>query len=375
MTTQNEYDDGQGRARRSERTFVKFVAVLLFVVVGVPIALVLFALLALAPAHRSVSIGQIAVESSHDRSLQGEMSLGHSVDLGALLPRQAPAPDPPRKVYSNSETTLQAVDGIQDHSETVDLATELSTDQDPESAVEVVESPPDSTTAEAVPAEAPATATKPENIDLEKPLIGVTYPEGRPKWLDKAIGRGPRPFIELGHNYSARALREGQASLRDQVILTEPFSDSGKCDENLDACLKVATWGYIHTSVPKAMAVDKIASRMGNVRNRIVQEDYRGPITTSVGDVYEAAARIRFDDAFDKDVQIHWKQIRANERIKQVGFMLGSVVVLLSTVFGFFQLDTSSKGYYTGRLRFGLVLSWLAAAALGAFIFRSIWWI
>ena len=123
------------------------------------------------------------------------------------------------------------------------------------------------------------------------------------------------------------------------------------------------------------MAVDKIVSRLGNVRNRIVQEDYQGPITTSVGDVFEAAARIHFDDAFDKDVQIHWKQIRADARIKQVGFWLGGVVVSLPTVFGYFQLDTSSKGYYTGRLRFRLVLSWLAAAALGAFIFNHIWWI
>jgi hypothetical protein len=60
-----------------------------------------------------------------------------------------------------------------------------------------------------------------------------------------------------------------------------------------------------------------------------------------------------------------------NRRLVQTGAVGGTVVALLASVFGFLKLDTATRGYYTGRLRFlaGAVI--LGIIALGMFVVRA----
>ena len=53
----------------------------------------------------------------------------------------------------------------------------------------------------------------------------------------------------------------------------------------------------------------------------------------------------------------------------QTGLGVGIVILLLSTMFSYFKLDTATRGYYTGRLQFAAaaaILTVIAASVLFA---------
>ena len=52
----------------------------------------------------------------------------------------------------------------------------------------------------------------------------------------------------------------------------------------------------------------------------------------------------------------------------------GIVLLLVTTLFGYFKLDTATRGYYTGRLQFAAAAAILALVAASVLLAKWIPW-
>jgi uncharacterized integral membrane protein len=81
--------------------------------------------------------------------------------------------------------------------------------------------------------------------------------------------------------------------------------------------------------------------------------------------MYQTHALLEFGPAFRKeldgrrgDLERYVRETAMAYRLRGLALGFGAVLCLLTVVFGFFRLDTATRGYYTGRLQF------LAGAAI-----------
>ena len=88
----------------------------------------------------------------------------------------------------------------------------------------------------------------------------------------------------------------------------------------------------------------------------------------------QAHALLVFDRPFVRELNDRWHRIKALVRLLQVGLGAAVVLLLLSTVFAYFRLDTATKGYYTGRLQIMAAVAILALAAAGVLMAQWIPW-
>ena len=85
----------------------------------------------------------------------------------------------------------------------------------------------------------------------------------------------------------------------------------------------------------------------------------------SFGPMYQMHALLEFGPEFRKeldgrrgDLERHAREMAIAFRLRGLALGFGAVLCLLTVVFGYFRLDTATRGYYTGRLQF------LAATAI-----------
>ena len=81
-----------------------------------------------------------------------------------------------------------------------------------------------------------------------------------------------------------------------------------------------------------------------------------------VGLMHESHALLAFEDSFRNELNARWAHIIAGKRLVQTGLSAFGVLGLLGVIFGYFKLDTATRGFYTARLQF------LAAAAILALV-------
>jgi hypothetical protein len=207
--------------------------------------------------------------------------------------------------------------------------------------------------AESTPATAEpsvAAATPGQVSALSAPLQPVTNVEylskNRPAWLES------KPVIE-----------------QDQVrvaVKAGPYFRMRQCLTDLDEELKSATEDFVAEHLESKRAAQLIRYSVAEIKNRLVRETFEEQLVLSVGPMNQAHALLVFDKSFAQEVEHRWKQIKAMTRLLQVGGGSGVVLLLLTTLFGYFRLDTATKGYYTGRLQF------MAAAAILALVAASV---
>jgi uncharacterized integral membrane protein len=61
-------------------------------------------------------------------------------------------------------------------------------------------------------------------------------------------------------------------------------------------------------------------------------------------------------------------------RLRGLALGFGAVLCLLSVVFGYFRLDTATRGYYTGRLQFLAATAILIVIVAGALLATRVMW-
>lgn len=212
--------------------------------------------------------------------------------------------------------------------------------------------------AESTPAES-ATAKAESDPVIETPLTTVEIPSGRPDWV------GSEP------NFRGR--------VHTIAVSSGPYATEAQAKRALDEALVKATNEYIADQLGSQLAPTLIRFDARTIKKRFVNEDHQYHDTARYGDpvgwMHENFAMLEFGPDFRNDLDRRWTKVRATSRLAQTGLVSGGVLLLLSSVFGYFRLDNATRGYYTGRLQFMTAAAILAVVGAGAVISQWIHWL
>jgi hypothetical protein len=186
-----------------------------------------------------------------------------------------------------------------------------------------------------------------ENVTVEK-ITNIEYldRENAPSWLEA------KPWTDDGVHFVP-------VESRLQILETD-------CVSALEEKIQQRTDAYINRFLRNKHATTLL--NLGSaVPNRHIAESFEERVVVTEGSVfYQTHALLSFDDNFRAAVMTEWDEVRATSRLMQTGLGVGIVILLLSTMFSYFKLDTATRGYYTGRLQFA------AAAAILTVIVASV---
>ncbi len=211
-------------------------------------------------------------------------------------------------------------------------------------------------------AAAPQPAARPlaTPIDVKpvtvEPVTNVEYldrDDDAPKWLET------KPWTDDGV-YFVPVASQLQISEADR-------------DQALDQEMKKATNAYINrylknrhaTTLLKLRSPEAIPKVMGSFQEQVV---------VTAGTMHQSHVLLSFDKDFHDAVTMAWDEVRATSRLMQTGLGAGIVILLLSTMFSYFKLDTATRGYYTGRLQFAAAAAILAVIAVSVLFANYVPW-
>lgn len=219
---------------------------------------------------------------------------------------------------------------------------------------------------EAVPPESsemivtPAKETDESSPDIE---IGVLDPPP-PDWVE------------------SEDVLEGETHL--VVVTTGPHEHQSDCRRSLDEELAKAVDAYIDDYLGKVYGDSFQASTFVNydmdyIENELRQEAYAGKKTYSFGPMYEMYALLEFDTDFREEldgrcdeIDEHWRQLKVAGRLTGTVLAVGFILALLGVIFGYFRLDTATRGYYTGRLKLASAVVILTLIVAGVLLAKHI---
>ena len=227
-----------------------------------------------------------------------------------------------------------------------------------EPAKPAVEVPPVATPPEIVVDSSDSTpAAKGDDIKIETLPDGtIQIPAGRPQWV-----KDSKPNLT--------------GSIHAIPVTSGPYKLSRGAQRGLEEAMKRVTDEYIADQLNSPLAAKFIPYSIDVIQDRFVKQTYNETINFgSVGPMEQRHALLQFDDAFREELRHHWVGRIAESRLYQTGLGAGAVLLLLTSVFGYFRLDNATRGYYTGRLQFMTAAAILAIVALGAAAaFRFTW--
>jgi hypothetical protein len=211
-------------------------------------------------------------------------------------------------------------------------------------------------------AEPPASA---EKSAKDKPLESLA--------ADKSVGN-TREVSSGNHNRPSwlddPPKRVGQ--IWREVLVTDEFATADEAYKAADRQLVLAT--YNHLLRLTGQSVQSLAERplssdsylaefpaftsygvgIDYIRREIAKDEYLETVERSFGPMKKLYTLIEFSPAVDRELQAQWNAHRRQERFAVVGLSAGSVLGLLSLVWGLLKIDTWTKGYYTKRLFLGV---------------------
>ena len=201
--------------------------------------------------------------------------------------------------------------------------------------------------------EAEEAADEPDQpgIPLDPKAAKAAKP-ARPAWVD-------RDPVQAG-------------DVRQVSVSSGPQERLAECPPALDLQLKKAVAAYIDNYFgPEAggnrRVSDIIKYDLGYIKKHLMKRGntFEEKLQMSFGPMYQTHALLEFGPEFRKDLEnrrgvleTYAREMATAYRLRGLALGFGAVLCLLSVVFGYFRLDTATRGYYTGRLQF------LAAAAI-----------
>jgi hypothetical protein len=202
-----------------------------------------------------------------------------------------------------------------------------------------------------------AAPTRPDDIKIETLADGtIVIPAGRPEWV------------------SARKSDFSDPEVHRIYVTSGPYKLPQDAQRGLDDALKQATDQYVADQLRSPLAAKFISHDPQTIRDRFVKQTYRETVNFAdpIGPMQQLHAQLEFDSAFRKQIHQHWVGRIAESRLYQIGLGAGAVLLLLTSVFGYFRLDNATRGYYSGRLQFltaAAILAIVALASAAAFQF------
>lgn len=167
------------------------------------------------------------------------------------------------------------------------------------------------------------------------------------------------------------------------VVTTGPHEKESDCRRSIDEELIKAVNAYIDEYLGKVYGDNFKASTFVNydikyIETKLTPEDtYAGKRTYSFGPMHEMYALLEFTPEFREEldgrcdeIDEHWRQIAAVGRLTGTALAFGFILALLGVVFGYFRLDTATRGYYTGRLQLASAVVILTLIVAGVLLAR-----
>jgi hypothetical protein len=197
---------------------------------------------------------------------------------------------------------------------------------------------------------------------------GKTPLPARPAWLDRA---------------------PTQAGDVCQVpVSSGPQEKLGECRPAVEQELRKAVAAYIDeyfgpSAAGQLRPSDVIAYDLGYIHKHLVKpgNTFEEKLRLSFGPMYQTHALLEFGPAFRKELdgrrgelERYVRETATAYRLRGLALGFGAVLCLLSVVFGYFRLDTATRGYYTGRLQFLAATAILIVIVAGALLANRMMW-
>ncbi len=202
------------------------------------------------------------------------------------------------------------------------------------------------------------TEPQPEpGAELEISRVEIDY-AARPQWVDQ-------PDQTLGDRHLIS-------------VTGGPFTTRRQARQEMQKELKVRTDQYIRELVGHPHAAHWVGYEAHEIQQRFVAPDrifdeiVRSP---SFGPMHQSHALLEFGPSFHKEVERAWHDVLARAQLVKVALAGGAIFGMLVLLFGYFNADTATRGFYSGRLKFVTALAILAVVATGFVIARSIPWL
>jgi hypothetical protein len=219
------------------------------------------------------------------------------------------------------------------------------------SALPAVAQTSDAAPEAAAPADSVSSSSSgPEQLDVpiqseaEAAAEAVVVPEDRPAWVESApVLEGEVHRVSVNSDFQAREADAWRA---------------------LDGALVKSTRAYVADYLGSNKAPLFFSFSLDEIKTQYLRPEnvYHEVVQVSFGPMHQAHALLEFPPEFRRHLDERWSQVRAAGNLVTVGGSVIGVLALLAIVFGYFRLDTATRGYYTSRLQF------LAAVAILALI-------
>lgn len=190
-----------------------------------------------------------------------------------------------------------------------------------------------------------------------EPDFKVIIPPGRPVWIESLPVRvGP---------------------VHTTAVSSGPYARQQDAQHALDAELVVKTREYIVEHLGSDLAGQLVRCDLRQIKAELVKPEnvYQEEIVVSIGPMHQQHALLEFGPEFRAELDRRWARVMGTSRLLQMGLLVGGVLGLLGTVFGYFRVDNATRGFYTGRLQAMAAVAILALLGAGLFFARLIPWL
>lgn len=155
------------------------------------------------------------------------------------------------------------------------------------------------------------------------------------------------------------------------TVSSGPHVRARDCARALQKEFRAATDQYVDWWIREQFGRDR-ASEVIHIDAEYINSHLRNPDYEyhevrqySVGPMHTSYAMLQFDEPFRKLLNQRWEEAVAKSRLLYTAVLGGLILALLGVLFCYFRLDTATRGFYRGRLRFVAAAAILALLAAG----------
>ena len=212
----------------------------------------------------------------------------------------------------------------------------------------------------------PAETASDDPADPQSPDISVETGEvvipPRPEWVE------------------ADEVRSGD--VHTTAVSSGPHETQRECRKALDRELEQAVCDYIDWYLgsvhdERFRASTLVRYDLDEIKRRLVPSGkvYHEVIRVSFGPMHQMHAQLAFDQAFRRELdsrrselERHWKEWIVRGRLLGTALGFGVLLAVMGVFFGYFRLDTATRGFYTARLQWTAAVAILALLTAGALL-------
>jgi hypothetical protein len=187
--------------------------------------------------------------------------------------------------------------------------------------------------------------------------VEIDY-EARPSWVERAD-------TDLGNVHYIS-------------VASGPYLRPREARQELHRQLKQVTDEYINEYLRHAQAARWVGYDEQEIRRRFLASDglfEDRVLSPSFGVMHQAHALLALDAEFHDEIDASWHRARARAQLVKVALASGVVLGMLTMLFGYFRMDTATRGFYSGRLKFVTGAAILAVIAVALLLARAIPWL